>query len=168
MQESSGHLPPGLFGSANFHADGLFDECQAVQAPGFDGQYCTAFFKPALVDPSDIISVQQVEKQEGRSNFITIFQLLGLLSESDRTKPRLLAPDFNSYFLPSLSLCLPSTCSADDFGQAVAQLVGEYVIGNYSIVTVTDENYCFKENNPPVQLNGADICVMYDRFPDLN
>jgi hypothetical protein len=47
-----------------------------------------------------------------------------------------------------------------DLGQAVAELIGSYVIANYSLVTVTDEQYCFKESNKPPTFDGATITVM--------
>lgn len=152
-------MPPGLYGSANFHADGLFDECLAIRAPNFDGQYCTVAFWLETVDPSEIIPAQK-EYLLGRRNPLAIFQLLGLLSGSDRVEPKLAGADPTTYILPSISFCLPSSCSAADLGQAVAQLFGGYIVANNSLVTITDEQYCFKENKNPVQLDGADIAVM--------
>lgn len=161
MKESSGNLPPGLFGSDNIHADGLFDECLAVRAPGFNGQYCSVFFKPIPVDQSEILSSSESfnDNNEGRSNFITIFQLLGFRG-SYRVEPKLSVADPYTYILPSVSFCLPSSCSATDLGQAVAELIGSYVIANYSIVTITDEQYCFKANDDPPTFDGATITVM--------
>ncbi|XP_046461507.1 nose resistant to fluoxetine protein 6-like [Daphnia pulex] len=160
MQESSAKLPPGLFGSRNIHADGLFDECLAVRAPGFDGQYCSVYFQPVAVDQSEILPPRSFnENHEGRRNFVTIFQLLGLLG-SDRVEPKVSVADASTYIYPSTTFCLPSSCSAADLGQAVAELIGSYVIANYSIVTVTDEQYCFKENNDPPTFDGATITVI--------
>ncbi|XP_032794832.2 nose resistant to fluoxetine protein 6 [Daphnia magna] len=162
MQESSGQLPPGLFGAGNVHADGLFDECLAVRAPSFDGQYCSVFFKPALVDKSELVPPDPPD-ENSRSNFITIFQLFGILGQisgSGRVEPKLSGADSGTYVLPSVSFCLPSSCSAADLGQAVAQLVGPYVFGNYSIVTVTDEQYCFKEERDHPTFDGPDITVI--------
>lgn len=162
MQESSGQLPPGLFGSFNFQADGLFDECQAIQAPSFNGQYCKVFFKTASVNQSEILPQKSTSENEqtGRSNFITIFQLLGRFLATDRVDPKWSVADPYSHILPSVSFCLPSSCSAADLGQAVAELIGSYVIANKSIVTITDEQYCFKESNNPPALDGATITVM--------
>ena len=167
MYESSGQLPPGLFGAGNYHADGLFDECQAVRSSSvFNGQYCSVYFKPAAVDQSEIIPAPPSsfeERQEGRSNFITIFQILGILGQisgADRVEPKLSGINSATYILPSISFCLPSSCSAADLGQAVAELVGSYIIANYSIVTVTDEPYCFNDNVDPPSFDGPDITVM--------
>ncbi len=161
MKESTGQIPPGLFGAGNYHADGLFDECIAVRAPNFDGQYCSVFFKPVAVSEDEII--QSSGEEEGRSNFITIFQLLGVLGQltgSGRVEPKVAGADSTTYILPSISFCLPSSCSAADLGQAVAELVGSYIIANSSIVTVTDEQYCFKANVDPPNFDGPDITVM--------
>ena len=166
MFESSGQLPPGLFGAGNHHADGLFDECQAVRSPIFNGQYCSVYFKPEIVDQSEIIPAppsSYKEQQEGRSNFIKIFQILGILGQisgAGRVEPKLAGINSATYVLPSVSFCIPSSCSAQDLGQAVAELVGSYVIANYSIVTVTDEQYCFKDNAEPPAFDGPDIAVM--------
>lgn len=151
-----------MFGAGNVHADGLFDECLAVRAPSFDGQYCSVFFKPALVDKSELVPPDPPD-ENSRSNFITIFQLFGILGQisgSGRVEPKLSGADSGTYVLPSVSFCLPSSCSAADLGQAVAELVGPYVFGNYSIVTVTDEQYCFKEERDPPTFDGPDITVM--------
>ena len=161
VKESTGQLPPGLFGSSNIHAEGLFDECIAIRAPEFNGQYCTVFFKPTDVDESDILPPPKhpVDDPSDRSNFITIFQILGLMSP-DRVEPKVALADPGTYILPSISFCLPSSCSADDLGQAVAQLVGSYVIGNKSFVTVADEQYCFKESDDPLNFDGSVIAAM--------
>ena len=161
MQESTAKLPPGLFGSYNIHADGLFDECLAVRAPGFDGQYCSVFFKPTAVDQSEILPpAENNDIHEGRRNFITLFQILDRILGSDRIEPKVSVADSNTYLYPSTTFCLPSSCSAADLGQAVAELIGSYVIANNSLVTVTDELYCFKANEDPPTFDGVTITVM--------
>lgn len=167
MFESTGQLPPGLFGDGNYHADGLFDECQAVRAPVFNGKYCSVYFKPELVDPSEIIppppAATPSYEEQGRGNFITIFQILGILGQvsgAGRVEPKLAGINSATYVLPSLSFCVPSSCSSADLGQAVAQLAGSYIIANYSIVTVTDERYCFVDDADPPSFDGPDIAVM--------
>lgn len=158
MRESSGKLPVGFFGLGNFRADGLFDECKAVRAPEFSGQYCTVYLKPSLIDPSDII-----DSNKTRSNLVSILQVLGpLLSQPDRIEPKVEGADPSVSFLPSISFCLPSSCTAQDLGQAIAQLIGSYAFGNYSIVTVADEEFCFKDDvaDQSKDFNGADLTVM--------
>lgn len=163
MQESSAKLPPGLFGAHNFQADGLFDECLAVRAPGFDGQYCSVFFKPTVVDESEILPPESSQHDEERDiieNYVTIFQLLGRVLGSDRVEPKVSLADPNTINYPATAFCLPSSCSAADLGQAVAELIGSYVIANHSIVTVTDEQYCFKDNSVHPSFDGITITVM--------
>ena len=159
MQESSGHWPLGLF-EYNFHADGLFDECQDVQAPTFRGQYCTVAFDSRPVDPSEILPPIVDEGDERASNPGIIVQLLGLLSGPDRVQPKTAPADANTYALPSISFCIPSSCSAQDIGQAVAELVGGYVIANGSLITIADEQYCFKRSDDPPTFDAVDITVM--------
>ena len=165
MKESSGKVPVGLFGSGNLHADGLFDECLAVRAPNFDGQYCTAYFKAEPVTESEIIwspeAAYKEDAEERSANFVTLLNLLGFLSpNTGRVEPKVETADEITYALPSISFCLPSSCSAQDLGQAVAELIGSYIIANYSIVTVTDERYCFKENKDLISFDAPEITVM--------
>lgn len=160
MQESSGKLPLGLFGAGNLHADGLFDECLAIRTPlQFYGQYCTVFFKAALVDEELLETPSQMESRS--SNLLTLLKLLGMLiPPSGSVVPKLAEADVITYAFPSISFCLPSSCSAQDLGQSVAELVGSYAIGNYSIVTVSDEHYCFRDDKEPISYDGPDITVM--------
>ena len=149
----------GLLARGNIHADGLFDECLAVRAPNFSGKYCNVYFVPTIVDPSEIIK-PTIENDE-RANLIGIFHFLGERFGYRRVKPKVSQADPTSYVFPSVSLCVPSSCSSSDLGEAVAQLIGGYVFsGNVSIVTVTDDNYCFVDNPPPPSFDGPDIAVM--------
>ena len=151
----------GIFARGNIHADGLFDECQAIRGSTFSGKYCNVYFVPTVVDPSEILLPINNE----RANLIGVFQLLGSLLSSYQVKPKVVKADPTSYIFPSISLCLPSSCSSTDLGEAVAQLVGGYVFaaGNFSIATVTDDNYCFVDNRPPPpSFDGPDITVMYN------
>ena len=151
----------GLFARGNIHADGLFDECLAVRAPNFSGKYCNVYFVPTLVDPSEIIKPTATENDEQRANLIGIFHFLGEGFGYRRVKPKVSRADPTSYIFPSVSLCVPSSCSSSDLGEAVAQLIGRYVFGgNVSIATVTDDNYCFVDNPPPPSFDGPDIAVM--------
>ncbi len=164
--ESSAQFPAGIIGSGNFHAEGLFDECLAIRAPGrFRGQYCSVYLKPTPVEHSDIISDDSTD--ENRLSPILDYLLRRLFGPSlstDRVEPKTSGADALNYMLPSFSLCLPSSCSASDLGQSVAQLIGSYVIANQSIVIITDESYCFTQDDqdPHPSFDGADIAVMYD------
>ena len=165
MQESSGKVPTGFFGSGNFHSDGLFDECLDIQSPNnFTGKYCTIFLKPLIIiDSSEITNTLPLP--EAKINpLITMLQALGLLINSSRVKdPKVSKADPMSYVFPSISMCLPSSCGSSDIGQVVAQLIGSYVFaGNLSIVTVADDNYCFVksgDNNLPT-FDAPDIAVL--------
>ena len=155
----------GLFARGNIHADGLYDECLVVRAPNFSGKYCNVYFVPTIVDPSEIETIDEssiTNNNNGRTNLIGTFQLLGTVLTSGRRKePKFTNADSSTSGFPSISLCLPSSCSSSDLGEAVAQLIGRYVLGgNVSIATVTDDNYCFVDNPPPPSFDGPDITVM--------
>ena len=151
MFESSGQLPPGLFGAGNYHADGLFDECQAVRSPIFNGQYCSVYFKPEIVDQSKIIPAppsSYKEQQEGRSNFITIFQILGILGQisgAGRVEPKLAGINSATYVLPSVSFCIPSSCTAGDLSSAVAHRL-HHQFNHFSLASVTSEDFCYTKD----------------------
>lgn len=163
VYESSGdYLPLGFFGgSENLHSDGLFDECLAIKGPeeaNFRGQYCSVFLSLAPINESEIMPVQ-----EEKASMVTIFQVINQLfgGAAGRIEPKVsnATPFSNAY--PSTVFCLPSSCTADDLGQAVAQLIGTNVIGNYSILTTTDENYCFTNARKTPTFDGPDIAVLY-------
>ena len=133
-----------------------------LPAPYFDGQYCSVFFLPTPVTESEIIE-PTIEAEE-RDNFITIFQFLGFLWQfagSGRVEPKVVGVDLYTYIYPiSISFCFPSSCSVSDLSQAVVELVGSYVTANNSIMTITDEQYCFKEHVDPYKFDGPNITVM--------
>lgn len=166
VKESSGKLPIGFYGgSNNFHAVGLFDECLSVRAPsGFTGQYCTAFFYPGPIRFEDIVNETSTNNNLARSvNLATLWQMLGIIRGDDdvMVEPKLAQASPQTAFFPSIGLCIPSSCSAQDLGEALAQVVGSYVIANLSIVTFTDDTYCFKSPaNKHHPFDGADISVM--------
>ena len=160
MKESSGSLPIGFYGLGNYRADGLFDECLAVRAPNFDGEYCTIFLKPVPVNLSEVANeTLAMSSTENRQNLISVLQILGQLSGPEKVKPRVEGATVSVAFLPSISFCLPSSCTAQDLGQAVAQLIGSYVIANHSIVIIADEGFCFEHTDKPKEFDGADITV---------
>lgn len=163
VKESSGKLPIGLYGFTNLHADGLFDECTSIETPfDFNGQYCTAFFRPLTVNRSELIYPESSTINDRSTNWITLLQVLGLVfgEPLGRVTPKLAKATTNTNVFPSISFCLPSSCSADDLGKAIGQLVGSFVINNYSIVTYTSEKYCFKNSNQSPSFEAADIVVM--------
>lgn len=165
VHESTAELPLGLFWSQNIHADGLFDECLSIRSypdpSGFRGQYCSVFFQPEPLDPADVIPSTPAVNE--RANMVTIFQLLNQIFGNrsvQLVEPKVSEADSLSYIYPSTTFCLPSSCTANDLGQSIAQLVGTYAIGGYSIKTVTDERYCFTDEHNPPKFNAGDITVM--------
>jgi hypothetical protein len=162
--ESSAQFPAGIFGAGNYHAEGLFDECLAVRAESnrYRGRYCTIFFKLEPVTGSEILVNDQLNEPNDTSSTFEVFNhLFGSSNHSrNRVEPKLSGSDAMAFILPSLSLCIPSSCSASDLGQSVAEIIGNYVIGNQSIVTIADENYCYTEDNSPIKFDGPDIAVM--------
>ena len=133
MYQSSGKLVKDLIyieGSDNVHHEsGLFDECLSVESNGvpFRGQYCTVFFGLKPVDSE--------ESTRGRRNDTNNF------NEAEPME------HISNFQKPSVSFCLPSTCSAGDLRSAVAQLVGFRVINqnNFSIVAMSSEDYCYTQ-----------------------
>ena len=167
VYESSGdYLPLGFFwgdllsGTLNWHSDGLFDECLAIQGPeeaDFKGQYCSVFLSLTPVNQYEVMPAN-----EERSSMVTLFQLINQLigGTAGLVEPKVAQADSSATGLPSTVFCLPSSCTADDLGQAVAQLIGTNVIGNSSILTITGEKYCFTKNQDPPSFDGPDIAVM--------
>ena len=114
---------------------GHFDQCLDVKIPAFQGQYCTVFWLPYLHNEADAIQDRSVT---------TILSILGLLT-NQTTQPLYVEPNPYTYMLPSQAFCLPSTCNSDDLKLAFGDLVGSYLLANYSIVTVTNSDYCFTQ-----------------------
>ena len=170
MYESTGQFPEGYIGGGNVHAVGVFDECLSVSAvleedSSFQGQYCTVFFHVEPVSSDDVDFEDNKTHREGRAeNWLLLYQLYQrLYNESVPLKaPKVRETDVNSRFLPSVGLCLPSSCSVEDIRSACAQQVGSStIVANLSVVTITDDSYCYtkaKANDPPV-LDEADIVV---------
>lgn len=116
---------------------GLFDLCLAVESPyHFHGQYCSVFFKEE--HPT-------ISKTESRvMNKSRVVQIKG---------------DGNTYTLPRVGFCIPSSCSPLDFRSAVAKMIAHSIddLKNYSensqqtsynnshpnLVVIADENYCY-------------------------
>lgn len=170
--ESSSLLPVGLVGGWNIHAEGLFDECLAIKVPDgnrFRGQYCSVFFRPEPVDPSEITredldnsTITSTHSGSTSPLLVILRSIFGPLVSEERVQPKTADADAMTYVMPSLSLCLPSSCSALDVRQAISHLIGSYVIANKSIVTIADEHYCFSDNNgdQPNTLDGPTLFFM--------
>jgi Nose resistant-to-fluoxetine protein, N-terminal domain len=161
VRESTGGFPEGLFGALNTNSVGLFDECLAVRAPDFQGQYCTAYFYPGQV-PNEVHEKRAPSSE--RSNWLNWFQLIelylnvnGTLMEVD---PQVSDTTYTTIFLPSVGVCIPSSCTANDFRQSIAQLVGGFALDNQSVVTATDERNCYVDNRQSPSFDGPDIAVL--------
>ncbi len=180
MYESTGQFPEGYIGGGNVHAVGLFDECLSVNTAleeqesdsSFQGQYCTVFFHVEPISPNEVDLEDEIHEEERAENWLFLYQLYQrLFNESVPLKaPKVRETDVNSRFLPSVGLCLPSSCSAEDVRSACAQQVGSSTIrANLSVVTVTDDRYCYTKAKVDASpdLNGADITVTYVTYKFL-
>ena len=177
MYESTGSYPDGLFDSLNVHAVGLFDECLNIRPPeplNFTGKYCTVFLNS---DPLDYpISHKTAPsfpfkpKKDLRTGILAFPQYLHFLLGSTEVVPERVADAYPSVWgEPSIGICLPSSCSYNDLRASVAQMVGTFVVDigglKESIVTITDDNFCFSDSDPAPEFDGADIAVMYGHTP---
>ena len=144
MEEASGKLEDSIFMS---NAIGLFDQCLSIRVNTsgvgpFRGRYCSVYFKTEALDESSVSASWRVEPKQSDGYF-------GLVNPISQ----------------GVGLCVPSVCSAADVRHAVAQLVGIFPLpgprGNRSsIVTITDERYCYSEDDPPLEFDAADIAVL--------
>lgn len=187
MYETSGKFPKsygkqGPQQNIRSISTGLFDECLTVEAQwsesNFQGQYCTAIFALEPVDKTDVMNKSVIN-----DNWIAMYQLPHWFvnnqeSEQMLKNPKTKSEDTTSHFyvltLPSISYCIPSSCSGQDFATAVAEQVGRSVLTNVtstgglfyssaSIVTIAGDKYCYTrstaEGTP--DFDGSDIAVMY-------
>ena len=183
MFGASGKLPEGRLSSGNNAAPGLFEECLAAKGPAvgssFQGQYCTVFFSVENVEPDELAEQQQESSKIESRNWLVIHQI----SQFSFNGPKLKKPKEKNgntqsafAYLPNIGFCIPSSCSALDFRSAVAQLVGHSASANAtavddveprykSVVSITDEDYCFtqKKIDSPPKFDGPDIAVMYSK-----
>lgn len=167
MLESSAQLPFGIIENENYHAEGLFDECLTIHSvpKRVRGQYCTVFFKTYTVDPSDIEYLPAVKALPSSITAITntLMELFGSSIANNMTvKPKVSRANIWTlyYNYPSMSLCLPSSCSASDLGESMANLIGKFIISNQSIVTISDDSFCFSDDHVQSSFDGPDIAVM--------
>jgi len=145
VEESSGKLADSFYMN---NAIGVFDQCLTISvnnsgvAP-FRGRYCSVYFKTELVDKSWVAGADwRVDAKESDGYF-------GLISPLSK----------------GVGLCVPSACSAGDVRHAIARLVGIFPLpgpqGNTSsVVTITDDRYCYSEDDPPLEFDAVDIGVL--------
>ena len=78
--------------------------------------------------------------------------------------------DGHTFKLPRAGFCIPSSCSSLDFRSSVSQLITRNTLitnSTSSIVTITDENYCYtkkKLESSTSKFDGPDIAVTYMHF----
>ena len=161
VRESTGGFPEGLFGALNMNSVGLFDECLAIRAPDFQGQYCTAIFYPRQV-PNGVHEKRGPSSE--RSNWLNWFQLIELYLNVSGTliqvDPQVSDITYADILKPSVGVCIPSSCTANDFRQYIAQLVGGFALDNQSVVTAADERSCYVDNQQPPSFDGPDVAVL--------
>lgn len=119
---------------------GLFEECLSTESlpNSFQGQFCSIFFK---IEPD--------------MNTKTDYKVI---KERDG--------DENTFKLPRVGFCIPSSCSSSDFRSSVKQFVVRKALTlnlTSSIVVITDENYCYTQRkiDSAPQFDGPDIAVLY-------
>lgn len=115
---------------------GLFDPCLSIEAPTFQGQYCSAFFK----------TEEGIERDKQRDGDDYTFKL-----------PRV------GFCIPSSCSSSDFRSSVSQLINKNAALVTNRTS---SIVIITDENYCFtkkkiSESSAYSQFDGPDIAVLY-------
>ena len=180
VYDSTGKHQDGFL-RGNGHLMGNFDECLDVRASGsldFSGQYCTAFWLPYIVQDGN------TGTDFHQRSLLTILTVLGHLVNLSAV-PTYLEPNLYTSQLPSIgkqpavidfmkmtvlifhliqcqftAYCLPSSCSPEEFKMAFAEQVGSHLLANYSIVTVTNDQYCFTKEKRAKPLDAADITVM--------
>ena len=172
MHESTASgLPIGKFKNFNSHVYGLFDECLAVRATklGFRGQYCSVYLRPTLTRVgSSHVAMNRTSQPAPKKaiNWVTLYQFLDMLGYiiGRETEPTVVKPGFYDPYMPGMGFCIPSSCSAQDFGQAVAQIVGKRAFSAFKyelkIATATSEHHCFTEKEDPPQFDGPEITVL--------
>ena len=137
MYESSGSLTDKIIetGSGNVHHHmGLFDQCLTAVDPRresdftitFKGKYCTIFF--------DDHQEQSFDNDSGAS----AFNNESITNLSNEAEP---VEHVSNFVKPSVSFCIPSSCSARDLRSAVAQRVRDW-----SLVAITSEDYCYTQD----------------------
>lgn len=176
MHESTAKGAAGFFRNFLGYEYGLFDECLAVKGPKFNGKYCNVAYLPTTRDytPPKIDELEDLKEnyQLLRTEWIDIMHLWNLITGHNGTT---IEPDIVNEFpiiaIPygvpfAMGMCVPSSCSAEDLGKAVGQVIGTSASINpinetiTSITTFTDEKNCFTDNKDPPQFDSIDITVL--------
>ena len=176
MHESTANNLPGfdknLFKSPIGYAYGQFDECLEVRAPSFQGQYCSVFYTPIVqkineTDPAEPLKETLTPLNSQWIDFYNLLNFLWGLRGRKNITPAVREGGLN--YIPlgypqGMGFCIPSSCSAEDLGNAVGQLIGTsgYINNGTqeSIATLYNEKYCFTDTKDPPQFDGVDIAVL--------
>jgi len=176
VYESTAKFPEGLFkGPApNTHAVGLFDECKAVRAEEHDfvGRYCSVYVGLRQLNDSTSETPPSNAKRDERGYLINMGRYLRLIMSlinggaDDEIEPVVEDAKPGAWYNPSMSFCVPSSCTAFDLRTAVAELIGSFALSvpgeeeKYSLVTYLDDRLCFADTDPPPEFTAGDIAVM--------
>lgn len=168
MYESTAKYPEALFGGGNLHAVGLFDECLAVRAPepyNFAGRYCTVYIEPRIMKEGSEKEARQMRptlpNENSRASWINVLEFIQLLlSRNETMEPILERARPGILAFPSMGFCIPSSCSPEDLGTAVSELIGSVSLNNTAIVTITDDHLCFSDEDPLPTFDGPEIAMM--------
>jgi len=171
MKESTARgMPLGIHKSINLYAYGLFDECLAVREPSLHlkGKYCNVFFKiePLPESHTNVNLEGTLHRRKRDTTWTSIFQLidwLGFKFGKDGKKieePKVGKPTTGDLYSPGMGYCIPSSCSAADFGKSIAQIVEKYAFNGLYVFPVTSEQYCFSDDEDAPQFDGLTIAVI--------
>ena len=168
MYESTAKFPEGLFQRPlpNTHAVGLFDECKAVRAEEHDfvGRYCNVNVGLRQLDNSTTSTLSFVNISD--EQYMPLIMSLINGGTDDEIEPIVDMARPTTLGYPSMSFCVPSSCTAFDLRTAVAELIGSFALSvpgeeeKYSLVTYLDDRLCFADTDPPPEFTAGDIAVM--------
>ena len=174
MFESTSLLPQGLHGDGfrNRHSYGLFDECLSIRSAddgdktAFRGKYCTVYFRPVPAVLEKVGGLQQQPARDAKT-FIEMIEQWGVF-KVEMAVAQLADTEYtDSVVSRSSGYCLPSSCTAQDVRQAVADLIGVFAVADrlrngtfVSVETATGENQCYAHTDEPVRLDGASYMVL--------
>ena len=194
----------GMFDQERTQSTGLFDECLSVQAQystnnslisSFKGKYCTVSFTLESAQLNEVEDVTDealnwkvkdswlVSNQLPWQWFSQKSPIVEETAEMSRKRMKMKVPklrpvkkfgQFPNYREPSIGYCIPSSCSGEDFGLSVAQLIGKNVLtnvtledklySNASIVTLASDNYCYTQEDYdvglPLNFDTADWAIL--------
>ena len=143
------------------YEQGLFDECISSGDPtkNIKGQYCSVFINAEPLDDTNSVLIPRA-------------------AEAIRPRNTLFLYSFKPVADVIVGLCLPSSCSAQDVRNSVANKIGRTMFqlpnnqhdGNHSFVTTTHDRFCHTELKIQEQssLDGLSIAFMYLSFKNYN